>query len=152
MINRPLVARLTLSVVLLLSVAAPGALATTLSTPPNVDASFVAGSLQIDRYGKGDAVVLLPGLTAGTWEWYDTIRHLDVHHTVYAISLPGFDGRPAANPPLFDRFTSDFWSFVNTQHVARPIVITWMGDRRKTSRQEVPSRTTRKASRTSAVF
>jgi pimeloyl-ACP methyl ester carboxylesterase len=79
--------------------------------------------LQIDRYGKGDAVVLLPGLTTGPWEWYDTIRHLAPNHTVYAVSLPGFDGRPAATPPLFDRVTADFWSFIATQHVARPVLV-----------------------------
>jgi pimeloyl-ACP methyl ester carboxylesterase len=104
--------------------AAPlGASAASLSTAPRADASFDASSLQIDRYGKGDAVVLLPGLTAGTWEWYDTIRHLAPNHTVYAVTLPGFDGRPAATPPLFDRVTSDFWSFIATQHVARPVLI-----------------------------
>jgi len=123
MMLRLLTRTCALSAALLVPIPPLGASAASLSTPPNVDASFVAGSLQIDRYGKGDPIVLLPGLTAGTWEWYDTIRHLDVHHTVYAISLPGFDGRPPANPPLFDRFTSDFWSFVNTQHVARPVVI-----------------------------
>ena len=100
-----------------------GASAASLSTAPTVDASFDAGSIQVDRYGKGDAVVLLPGLTAGTWEWYDTIRHLAPNHTVYAVSLPGFDGRPAATPPLFDRVTADFWSFIATQHVVRPVLV-----------------------------
>ncbi len=107
----------------LLSTVPLGASAASLSTPPNVDASFDAGSIQVARYGKGDAVVLLPGLTAGTWEWYDTIRHLAPNHTVYAVSLPGFDGRPGATPPLFDRFSSDFWSFIATQHVARPVIV-----------------------------
>jgi len=100
-----------------------GASAASLSTAPTVDASFDAGSIQVERYGKGDAVVLLPGLTAGTWEWYDTIRHLAPNHTVYAVSLPGFDGRPAATPPLFDRVTADFWSFIATQHVVRPVLV-----------------------------
>jgi pimeloyl-ACP methyl ester carboxylesterase len=107
-----------------LLLAAPlGASAASLSAPPNVDASFDGGSIQIARYGKGDAVVLLPGLTAGTWEWYDTIRHLSPNHTVYAVSLAGFDGRPAATPPLFDRFSTDFWAVIATQHVARPVIV-----------------------------
>ncbi|HEX3469300.1 MAG TPA: alpha/beta hydrolase [Candidatus Elarobacter sp.] len=105
------------------ALAPAGAAAAPLSAAPNAGASFDGGSIAIDRYGKGDAVVLLPGLTAGPWEWYDTIRHLEAHHTVYVISLPGFDGRATVNPPLFDRFTSDFWSFINTQHVARPVII-----------------------------
>ncbi len=120
---RSLIRTGAVSAAFLFAVAPCGAQAAALSAAPNVDASFQAGSLQIDRYGKGDPVVLLPGLTTGTWEWYDTIRHLESHHTVYAVALPGFDGRPIANPPLFERFTSDFWSFINTQHVARPVII-----------------------------
>jgi pimeloyl-ACP methyl ester carboxylesterase len=104
--------------------AAPlAAAAASLSTPPPVQASFSEGSLTIDRYGKGDPIVLLPGLTAGTWEWYDTIRHLSPNHTVYAVSLPGFDGKPPATPPLFDRFSTDFWQFITIQNVARPVII-----------------------------
>jgi pimeloyl-ACP methyl ester carboxylesterase len=119
---RPLFRSIAVSGALLL--AAPlGVSAASLSTAPNAEASFDGGSIQIDRYGKGDPVVLLPGLTAGTWEWYDTIRHLAPNHTVYAVSLAGFDGRPAATPPLFDRFTSDFWSFIATQHVVRPVIV-----------------------------
>jgi len=97
--------------------------AASLSTPPTVQASFSEGSLTIDRYGKGDPIVLLPGLTTGTWEWYDTIRHLSPNHTVYAVSLPGFDGKPAATPPLFDRFSTDFWQFITIQEVVRPVII-----------------------------
>jgi pimeloyl-ACP methyl ester carboxylesterase len=120
---RPLFRSFAVMAALLVTAAPQAVSAAGLSTPPTANASFDAGTLQIDRYGKGDAVVLLPGLTAGTWEWYDTIRHLAPNHTVYAVALPGFDGRPAANPPLFDRATSDFWSFIATQHVARPVLI-----------------------------
>jgi pimeloyl-ACP methyl ester carboxylesterase len=119
---RPLFRAFAVSAALALT-APLGASAAPLSAAPNVEASFDAGSIQVDRYGKGDAVVLLPGLTAGTWEWFDTIRHLAPNHTVFAVSLAGFDGRPAAAPPLFDRFTSDFWSFIATQRVARPVIV-----------------------------
>ena len=122
---RPLFRAFAVSAALAL-VAPLGASAASPPAAPNIDASFDGGSIQIDRYGKGDAgdaVVLLPGLTAGTWEWFDTIRHLAPSHTVYAVSLAGFDGHRPATPPLFDRFTSDFWSFIATQHVARPVIV-----------------------------
>ena len=94
-----------------------------LLTAPAADASFDAGSLHVERYGTGDAVVLLPGLAGGTWEWSGIIRHLAPAHTVYAISLPGFDGRAAAKPPLFDRVTADVWSILEAQKIDRPVVI-----------------------------
>lgn len=118
--TRTLLSSFLVAALLAAPVAAPAA---SLSTPPLVEASFSEGSLTIDRYGKGDPIVLLPGLTTGTWEWYDTIRHLSPNHTVYAVSLPGFDGKPAATPPLFDRFSTDFWHFITIQNVTRPVII-----------------------------
>jgi pimeloyl-ACP methyl ester carboxylesterase len=98
--------------------------AASLPTAPPIDAQFDSGSLHVERYGHaGDPVVLLPGLTTGTWEWNDLIRRLALRHTVYAVALPGFDGRPAASAPLFDRFTNDFWSMLTAQKIVRPVVI-----------------------------
>jgi pimeloyl-ACP methyl ester carboxylesterase len=90
---------------------------------PAADAQFDAGSLHVLRFGKGDPVVLLPGLTTGPWEWSDTIRRLAPRHTVYAVALPGFDGRPPAAAPLFDRVTNDFWAMLDAQKIARPVVV-----------------------------
>jgi pimeloyl-ACP methyl ester carboxylesterase len=101
---------------------APAA-AASLAVAPSPQAGFDSGSIHVDRFGNGDPVVLLPGLTTGTWEWNDTIRHLASKHTVYAVSLPGFDSRPAATPPLFDRVTNDVWTFLAAQKIARPVLI-----------------------------
>jgi pimeloyl-ACP methyl ester carboxylesterase len=101
-------------------------LAASAATPPalpRADAQFDAGSLHVSRFGKGDPVVLLPGLTTGPWEWSDMIRRLAPRHTVYAVALPGFDGRPPAAAPLFDRVTNDFWTMLDAQKIARPVVV-----------------------------
>jgi pimeloyl-ACP methyl ester carboxylesterase len=66
---------------------------------------------------------LLPGLTTGPWEWADLIRRLAPKYTVYAVSLPGFDGRPAATPPLFERATGDVWAMLAAQKIERPVLI-----------------------------
>jgi pimeloyl-ACP methyl ester carboxylesterase len=97
--------------------------AASLPALPPADAQFDAGSLHVARFGHGDAVVLLPGLTTGPWEFADLIRRLAPRYTVYAVSLPGFDGRPGAAPPLFERFTGDFWSMLVAQKIVRPVLI-----------------------------
>jgi pimeloyl-ACP methyl ester carboxylesterase len=113
------------AVSLVLSLAAPlAAAAASLPSAPPVEAQYDSGSLHVERYGHtGDPVVLLPGLATGTWEWNDLIRRLVPRHTVYAVALPGFDGRPPAAPPLFDRFTTDFWAFLTAQKIVRPVVV-----------------------------
>lgn len=110
------------SLALLLAAPLPAA-AAALPSLPSADAQFDAGSLHVLRFGHGDPVVLLPGLTTGPWEWAGLVRHLAPSHTVYAVALPGFDGRAAATPPLFTRVTADFWSMLDSQKIARPVVI-----------------------------
>ena len=110
----------SLALMFMLPLAAPAA---SLPTLPVADAQFDADSLHVARFGHGDPVVLLPGLTTGPWEFADLIRRLAPRYTVYAVSLPGFDGRPAAAPPLFDRVTRDFWAMVAAQTMARPVLI-----------------------------
>ena len=110
----------SLALIVTLPTAAPAA---ALPVLPVADAQFDAGSLHVARFGHGDAVVVLPGLTSGPWEFADLIRRLAPRHTVYAVSLPGFDGRPGAPPPLFDRFTADFWAMLDAQKIVRPALI-----------------------------
>ena len=99
------------------------AAAATLPEMPAADAQFDAGSLHVARFGHGDPIVLVPGLTTGPWEFADLIRRLAPRHTVYAVALPGFGGRPAAAAPLFDRFSSDFWAMLDAQKIVRPVLI-----------------------------
>lgn len=58
--------------------------------------SFTVGILKVDRYGRsGRPVILIPGLAGGPWVWRGTIDALAPDHTVYAVTLAGFDGTPA---------------------------------------------------------
>ncbi len=90
---------------------------------PNADSQFDAGSLHVLKFGRGAPVVLLPGLTTGPWEFADIIRRLSPRYTIYAVDLPGFDGRPPSTPLLFDRVTRDFWTMLDAQKIARPVII-----------------------------
>lgn len=91
---------------------------------PPASASFDAGSLHVDRYGSGpQSIVFIPGLTCGPWEWSAQIQHLATRYTIYALTLPGFDGRPPISGPLFATTTADFWTMLDQQHIVKPIVI-----------------------------
>ena len=114
----------TLGAVFALALSSPlAASAAALPAAPVPDRIVEAGSMNVQRFGHGDPVVLIPGLSVGTWEWWETIRHLAPNHTVYALTLPGFDTRPAATAPLFARVTNDFWAFLESEKVVRPVII-----------------------------
>ena len=99
--------------------------AVALPSLPQPSASFDSGMLHVDRYGSGTkAIVFIPGLGCGPWSWAEQIHRFSAAYTVYAITLPGFDGRTfTAQSDLFTTFDRDFWSFAQTQHLNRPVVI-----------------------------
>ncbi len=87
-------------------------------------ASFDVGSLHVDQYGSGpQSLIFIPGLTCGPWEWSGQIDHLASNYSVYALTLPGFDGRPPIDGPLFATTTADFWALLDQKHIVKPVVI-----------------------------
>lgn len=87
--------------------------------------SFDVGTLHVDTYGHGgSAVVLVPGLASGAWAWRGTVEKFQGAHTIYVLTLPGFDGRPATTQtPLFATFERDFWTLLESRKIARPVVV-----------------------------
>jgi pimeloyl-ACP methyl ester carboxylesterase len=107
-----------------LGAAAPAAASLPPPLPPP-GASFDSGSLHVDVYGAPGqrALVFIPGLTNGPWEWAGEINRLSSKYTIYALTLPGFDGRPAIKGPLFSTVSADFWTMLQTHNVTKPVVI-----------------------------
>lgn len=104
--------------------AEPGG-AQTLPAAPAATASFDEGTLHVDQYGNGkQPLILIPGLGSGPWSWYGTIAHFSSQYTIYVVTLPGFDGRPATSQaPLFGTFANDFWKLLADRKIDKPIVI-----------------------------
>ncbi len=96
-----------------------------LPTLPPASASFDSGMLHVDRYGNGaKSIVFIPGLGCGAWSWAEQIRHFSSSYTVYAVTLSGFDGRAfTPQSDLFAAFDRDFWTFAQSQHLDKPVVI-----------------------------
>lgn len=92
--------------------------------PKAVD-SFESGSIRADVYGTPGKPVLIfiPGLTCGPWEWAGQIARFSPEYTIYALTLPGFDGRAAARTPLFATVSADFWTLLRTHAIAKPAIV-----------------------------
>lgn len=92
---------------------------------PAANASFTQGSLHVDVYGTPGkpAMIFIPGLTCGPWEWAGEIERFSPDYTIYALTLPGFDGQPAIQGDLFQTVSADFWKLLQTRHIENPIVI-----------------------------
>ncbi|MGH7736556.1 MAG: alpha/beta fold hydrolase [Candidatus Tyrphobacter sp.] len=104
---------------------APAAASAAVPPPaPPPTATFNVGSLHVQRYGSGPrSLIFIPGLTCGPWEWSGEIAHFAPSYTIYALTLPGFDGQPSISGPLFKTTTADFWRLLARRHIDKPIVI-----------------------------
>jgi pimeloyl-ACP methyl ester carboxylesterase len=88
-------------------------------------ASYNAGSLHVDVYGTAGkpSMIFIPGLLCGPWEWSAEIAQFAPDYTIYALTLPGFDGQPSIATDPFVTVTTDFWSWLDARRIDRPIVI-----------------------------
>jgi pimeloyl-ACP methyl ester carboxylesterase len=109
------------AVAILMTAATP----TTAPSPPTPTDSFDVGTLHVDKFGAGpQTLILIPGLACGSWVWAKTITQFAPHYTLYVVTLPGFDGRPASTEKaLFPAFTRDFWTLLDTRHIKTPVVL-----------------------------
>ncbi len=117
--------RFLLAAALALFAATAAARATVPPPLPTPAKSFDAGSLHVDVYGTSGrrALIFIPGLTCGPWEWSGEIAQFSPSYTIYALTLPGFDGKPAIKPPLVQTVSADFWSLLQTQSIVKPVVV-----------------------------
>jgi pimeloyl-ACP methyl ester carboxylesterase len=88
--------------------------------------TFTVGTLRVDRFGQsGRPVVLIPGLAGGPWVWSQTIAVLAKNHTVYAVTLAGFDGTPAPADQTnwLDQADRSLLELIRTRHLDRAILV-----------------------------
>jgi pimeloyl-ACP methyl ester carboxylesterase len=97
--------------------------AAALAPNPTPAETFDVGMLHVERYGSGDPIVLIPGLGSGPWTWNALIPHLAAKHSVYALTLAGFAGRPAAGEATFAAFDRDRTALLDRRRIAKPVLI-----------------------------
>jgi len=115
---------------LLLASAIP-AFAQTPPAAPNRFAAAIAPAerfeiqgMLVERHGNGGRpMILIPGLASGGWVWQETVREFAADHTLYVVTLPGFDGRPprAGNP--FDGAKAALAELIAARRLARPVLV-----------------------------
>ncbi len=85
---------------------------------------FDVGATLVERHGsKGAPLILIPGLASGAWAWQETIRQFGNEHTIYVLTLPGFDGRPAVDGKGMAAAQESVRSLIETRKINRPVLI-----------------------------
>lgn len=85
---------------------------------------FELKGMLVERHGSGaKPLVLIPGLASGAWVWQETVRELGSGYTIYVVTLPGFDGRPALAGDPFDNAKSALAELIAARKLARPVLV-----------------------------
>lgn len=86
---------------------------------------FEVGGVLVERHGAagGRPLILIPGLASGSWAWQDTIRAFSPTHPVYVLTLPGFDGRPAAPAEPFAAARAAVAQLIAERRLDKPVIV-----------------------------
>ncbi|MBQ5945867.1 alpha/beta fold hydrolase [Massilia sp. ST3] len=85
---------------------------------------FEIKGMLVERHGRGGRpLVLIPGLASGPWVWQDIIRRFGGEHTLYVVTLPGFDGRPAPGGAPFEGAREALRELVGSRRLDQPVLI-----------------------------
>lgn len=96
--------------------------AATSADAPTPTSVTTVGNMRVESYGSGSpALVFIPGIACGSWEWDEAVRIYQKRHAVYIVTLMGFDGLPPTPSPSLDRVDASLFQLVSS--LDRPVVI-----------------------------
>jgi len=90
---------------------------------------FEVDGVLVEQFGpkagaaRGRPLVLIPGLASGGWVWQETVRAFSPEHVVYVLTLPGFDGRPAAPANAFASARAAVEKLVEQRRLVKPVIV-----------------------------
>jgi pimeloyl-ACP methyl ester carboxylesterase len=79
-------------------------------------------SFSVKVTGKGQPILLIPGLQSSGEVWNGVAEHLSAHYQVHVLTLAGFAGEPAIPGLHLSAVRDDIISYIRDNRLARPIV------------------------------
>ena len=86
--------------------------------------NYRAGALEVERLeGQGPPLVFIPGLASGSWAWKQDAARLAKGHSVYLVTVPGFDGRKSEPGTTLASLQQDLETLIEHEHLEHPVLI-----------------------------
>ncbi|QNE39127.1 alpha/beta hydrolase [Hymenobacter sp. NBH84] len=120
---RPFCAALLTSATLFTTAPIASASAPTLLVADNPAAAHPNFTVRV--VGKGQPMLLIPGLTCPGAVWDETVAHYQKQYQCHIISINGFGGTaaPASTENLLQNVRDQLLTYVKTQHLHKPVVV-----------------------------
>lgn len=88
---------------------------------------YQVGSMHVEEYlnpnAKGAPIILIPGLSSGGYIWDDTVKALRDEHSLYVITLAGFNGKPAIAGPKIAKAKQSLLDLITSKQIDKPILV-----------------------------
>jgi pimeloyl-ACP methyl ester carboxylesterase len=86
--------------------------------------STAATSFEVKVFGKGEPMILIPGIGCSGDVWKSTVVHYENQYECHVLTLAGFAGVPPIESDWFlDQVKNDLIAYIKENHLKKPIVI-----------------------------
>lgn len=80
-------------------------------------------AIKVDKSGKGQAIIFLPGFTCPGAVWDETVSNLTGRYEVHKVSYAGFNGIAPIKMPWYETIKQELLAYVKNQKLKDVIII-----------------------------
>ena len=80
-------------------------------------------SFSVRVVGQGSPMLLIPGLACSDDVWREAVKRYQERHELHLVTLAGFAGQPAIEPPFLATVEADLVAYVRGLAPRRPVVM-----------------------------
>lgn len=89
-----------------------------------VQAQKSLNSFKVEISGKGNPMILIPGLTCSGEVWAETVSHYQKNYQCHVLTLAGFAGQPAIQTDKFlETVRQDLANYIRHHKLNKPVVV-----------------------------
>lgn len=75
--------------------------------------AFAQSAISVERTGKGNTLIFLPGFTSPGSVWNETLNHLTGEYESHIVSYAGFNGLPAIDTPWYETVKNELFQHIS---------------------------------------
>lgn len=84
---------------------------------------LAAPAFAVKTVGKGQPMILIPGLLSSGDVWSTTVDHFKDRYECHILTLAGFAGQPAIDAPFLDTVREEVIRYIKDHHLAHPVIV-----------------------------
>jgi pimeloyl-ACP methyl ester carboxylesterase len=88
-----------------------------------IAATYAQPSFHVQKSGKGDPVIFLPGFTCPGAIWDETIAHLNKQYECHVVSYAGFNGLAPIKMPWYETIKKDITGYIQSNKLSNVRIV-----------------------------